>query len=540
MKTPHIFTQRNKSLALIGFVILTAGLLLFPLDTSRANETGEKYDIIIENGRIIDGTGNPWYYGDVGIIGDRITRIGCLKDTPAKRRIDASNKFISPGFIDIHTHSDNVILRIPSADNSVKQGLTTIVGGNCGGSPFPVEDFLDNVEKARPAVNYILLAGHSTIRRRVMGGENRPPENRELDMMKDLVDESMRAGAFGLSTGLYYTPGFFADIQEITELAKVVAHHGGVYVSHIRDESDYNIGLLAAIREAVDIGRLADVRVQISHIKCLGRPVWHKSAEVLDIIEQARSSGVNVMFDQYPYTASSTGLWGAVFPAWAQEGGTEGFFKRYEDTGERQKIRNDMLANIERRGGPETLYIIRENALLSELAEKWELDPVDAAIEIQRNGGSSVISFNMTDHDLENFMKSPYGMIGSDGSVSSPGSMGHPRSFGTFPRVLGVYVRERNILSWEEAVRKMTSAPATQLGLFDRGIIRTGMFADIVIFDPERVTDRATYENPSLYPEGIHWVLVNGKIAIDENGHSGVPAGRVLRHNEISAGRLNR
>lgn len=514
------------------YTLWTVGLFIFLVNTVSANDTDKTYDIIIENGRIIDGTGNPWYYGDVGIIDDKIIKTGYLKESLAKQRIDATGMFVTPGFIDIHTHSDGNILSIPKADNSVRQGLTTIVAGNCGGSPLPVAGFLDKVMEAGISINYITLIGHNSVRRQVMGGDNRAPDSQELSEMKQIVAKAMEEGAFGLSTGLYYTPGYYAETDEIIELARVAAGYGGLYVSHIRDESDYNIGLLAAIEEAVTVGEKADIRVQISHLKCLGKPVWHKSNEVLGLIEQARNRGIDIMFDQYPYAASSTGLWGAIFPAWAQEGGTQAFLERLEDTETKEKIRTGMRNNIERRGGANTLLVIKENAYLSELAEKWNMDPVDAAIEIQRNGGSGVISFNMTDYDLENIIRSPYGMIGSDGSISSPGQTGHPRSFGAFPRVLGVYVREKNILTWEEAVRKMTSAPAIQLGLMDRGVLRPGTMADIVIFDPETVADLATYQNPSLYPKGIPYVLVNGKIVVDNAKHTGISAGRVLKNTE--------
>jgi N-acyl-D-amino-acid deacylase len=520
-----------KSASSLAFALLTAGLLFFSASPVLAGDADKTYDIVIENGKIIDGTGNPWYYGDIGIIGDKIIKIGCLKESMAQRRIDVNQMFVSPGFIDIHTHSDNVILRIPTADNSVRQGLTTIVAGNCGGSSIAVADFLKQVSDTGISINYITLIGHNSVRRQVMGSENRAPTGNELSEMKSIIEKSMQDGAFGLSTGLYYTPGFYAKTSEIIDLAKVAAKYGGIYVSHIRDESDYNIGLLAAIEEAVAVGEQANIRVQVSHLKCLGKPVWHKSDEVLEIIQNARNRGVNVMFDQYPYTASSTGLWGAVVPAWAQEGGTKMFLERLEDSRVKERLRREMRENIERRGGAHTLLVINENAYLSELAENWNMDPVDAAIAIQKNGGSSVISFNMTDYDLENFLKSPFGMVGSDGNISSPGSGGHPRSFGAFPRVLGVYVREKNILTWEEAVRKMTSAPATQLGLLDRGVIRPGMMADIVVFDPEAVSDMATYQDPALDPEGIPYVLVNGKIVIDNASHTGVKSGRVLKKN---------
>lgn len=488
------------------------------------------YDVIISNGKIIDGSGNPWFYGDIGIISGKIVKTGCLNGSNAKQFIDASGMFVTPGFIDIHTHSDNEILNIPTADNSVHQGLTTIVAGNCGGSPLPVGVFLDKVRNTGISINYITLAGHGSIRRKAMGGDNRKPSPAEMNEMKRLMAAAMEEGAFGISTGLYYTPGNYADTDEIIELAKVVAQYRGIYVSHLRDESDYNIGVLAAVEEAIRIGEAANLPVQISHLKCLGKPVWHKSDEILELIYNARIRGVDVRFDQYPYTASNTSLWGAVIPAWAQESGTKMFLKRLEDPATNEKLREGIQSNISRRGGAQSLFILKEKRFLSEMAVSWDLDPVDAVVRIIKEGGSSVISFNMTDYDLEKIIQSPFGMIGSDGSISSSQKAGHPRAFGTFPRVFEVYVKEKQLLSWEEAVRKMTSAPANQLGLSDRGMIRTGMIADIVVFNPETIRARADYENPGLFPEGIDYVFVNGIAVINKGEHTGARAGKVLIH----------
>lgn len=486
------------------------------------------FDIIIENGRVIDGTGNPWFRADIGIIDDRIHYLGALGSARAKRRIDASGMFVTPGFIDIHTHSNTGIINIPQAENSLQQGLTTIVAGNCGGAPLPVGEFLNRVSEKGISINYATLTGHNSIRSAVMGSANRPPTAAEMSEMKALVEKSMLEGAFGLSTGLFYTPGNYAETSEIIELAKVAANYNGMYVSHLRDESDYSVGLIEAVKEAIMIGEEAGIRVQISHLKCLGKPVWNKSQEVLQLIEEARDRGLDIRFDQYPYTASATNMWSAIFPAWAREGGNVTSLERLESSELGDKLRAEMRDNIERRGGASTLYIVREKAFLSDLAAKWDCDPVEAAIRIQKNGSSTVISYNMTDHDLETILKSPYGMIGSDGSVGRQDNSGHPRSFGTFPRVLRLYVREKNLLTWEEAVRKMTSAPAERLGLWDRGIIRPGAFADIVVFDPLTVSDKATYESPTEYPEGILYVLVNGKTVIDNHVHTGLTPGKVL------------
>lgn len=491
------------------------------------------YDIIIEGGRIIDGTGNPWYFGDIGITNEKIVAIGDLKEDKAKQRIDAKGTFVVPGFIDIHTHSDGQVLNIPTADNSVLQGLTTIVTGNCGGAPLPVGNFLEKVKNAGISINYIALVGHGTVRSKAMGGsKNRPPTEKEMDEMKRIVEQSMKEGAYGMSTGLHYTPGNYAETDELIELAKVVSRYGGIYCSHLRDESDYGIGLLAAVQEAINIGEAADIPVQISHIKCLGKPVWYKSSQVLNLINEGRQKGVNVMFDQYPYTASLTGLWGAVIPAWAQEGGPKEFVKKLDDLMLAEKIRGGIKDNIERRGGPGAIYLIKKKSFLSDLSVSWNVDPVDAAIRVQKEGGSQIISYNMTDFDVENYMQSPYGMIATDGGIRNEQIADHPRSYGAFPRVLEVYVREKHLLTWEEAIRKMTSAPATQLGLTDRGILKPGMVADIVIFDPVTVKGKADYQNPALNPDGIPYVLVNGSIVVENSKHTGARPGKVLLNNK--------
>ncbi len=529
---------KSKSILIVGITI-TLILGVFSFGSTTPTVSSLAYDVIIEKGRIIDGTGGPWYYGDVGIQSGEIVTIGNLEEATAARRIDATDMFVTPGFIDMHTHSDGRILREPwgpLAENSVRQGLTTIVGGSCGGSKFPMDEHLAEVERANPSINYVTWIGHSTIRRQVVGDEDRAPTPDELDQMKALVAQSMEAGAFGLSTNLNTTPGFYAETEEIIELCKVVAEYGGIYCSHMRDESAFTVGLIAAVEEAIRIGEESGVSVQISHMKCLGTPVWKLSDEVLNLIQQARKRGVSVIYDQYPYTASSTSLASMYIPRWARDGGTEELLRRLEDPKTRALIREEMLKNLAIRGGAENQYVSRhaadntiENKSFQELAKLWDEEPVDVAIKIQIAGGASMISHNMIDYDLENYLLSPYGTIGSDGSIREYGKAApHPRNYGTFPRVLGVYVREKGLLTWEEAIRRMTSTSANQLGLFDRGIIREGLVADIVVFDPETVIDTATFQNPHQYPEGIPYVLVNGKIVVDEGEHTGVRSGVVL------------
>ena len=496
----------------------------------------EVSDIIVEGGKIVDGTGFPCYHGDVEIHNGRIAKIGDLKDVRAVQRINAFGLVVAPGFIDIHTHADEEIANHPLAQNYLQQGVTTIVGGNCGDSIYPIGEKLTALEHSGLGINFAILIGHATIRKQVMGMADRVATSEEVRQMKDLLAKAMEQGAFGMSTGLYYAPGSYSKTDEVTELARVAARYGGIYASHIRDESDYNIGLVAAVKEAIEIGEKAGIPVQISHLKALGKPVWSKSAEILDLIKAARARGVDVAFDQYPYIASGTDLAGAVVPRWAQAGGEARMKERLRALSSRDKIRAEMLASIEKRGGPDKLFIATyapdpglEGKHLGEIGRIKGMAPVDAAIELLFSGGADVISFNMLDEDLIRMMKSPFGMIGSDGSLVRFGeSVPHPRYYGTFPRILGNYVREDGLLSLEEAIRKMTSAPANRLGLSDRGLIREGMIADLTVFNPATVKDKATFEKPHQYPEGIDYVIVNGQLAVSGGEWTGIRAGRVL------------
>ena len=498
----------------------------------------DSYDIVIEAGRIVDGTGGPWYYGDVGIQNGRIVKIGDLKEARAARRIDAKGLVVSPGFIDIHNHTDEDIEKLPLARNYMQQGVTTIVGGNCGDSIYPVGEKLAGLERLGLGINFGLLVGQATIRKQVIAMADRAPTADELTKMKALLAKAMEEGAVGLSTGLYYAPGSFCKTDEIIELARVAARYGGIYTSHIRDESDYNIGLVAAVKEAIEIGEKGKIPVQISHLKALGKPVWGKSAEILNLIQQARTRGVDVTFDQYPYVASATSLVGATVPRWAQAGGKEKLEERFRDPAARERLRKDMLTSIDKRGGPEKLFIARfapdpalEGKHLAEIGKIKGKEPVDAAMDLVLAGGLGVgvVSFNMLDEDLIRIMRSPHGLVASDGSLAEVGKgVPHPRYYGTFPRVLGKYVREEAILPLEEAVRKMTSAPANRMGLLDRGLIKEGMIADITLFDPRTVKDKATFDKPHQYPEGIEYVFVNGQVAVAKGEWTGIKAGKVL------------
>jgi N-acyl-D-aspartate/D-glutamate deacylase len=499
-------------------------------------DISEPYDIVIEKGKIVDGTGSPVYHADVGVRNGRIVRIGDLKDERAGKRINAFGLVVSPGFIDIHTHADERIENLPLARNYLQQGVTTLVGGNCGDSIYPIGEKLTALDQSGLGINFALLIGHATIRKQVMGMADRAATPEELDQMRTLLVKAMEQGAFGISTGLYYAPGSYSNTGEVVELAKVAAQYSGIYATHIRDESDYNIGLVAAVKEAIEIGEMTAIPVQLSHLKALGKPVWGKSGEILKLINAARDRGVDVGFDQYPYIASGTDLTGAVIPRWAQAGGEAEMRERLHDPFSRGRIRAEMLASIEKRGGPEKLFVATyapnpdfEGKHLGEIGKMKGIAPVDAAIELLLSGRADVISFNMLDEDLIRILKSPFGMIGSDGSLVRYGEgLPHPRYYGTFPRVLGKYVREDSVLSLGDAIRKMTSAPANRLGLPDRGLIRESMIADITVFNPATVKDKATFEKPHQYPEGIDTVIVNGQLAVSGGEWTGISAGKVL------------
>jgi N-acyl-D-amino-acid deacylase len=544
--------QRNRSFNLggeargiaVAHKLMTAFLTTLSAGAhTPQRSTGDPYDILIDGGTIVDGTGNPSYRGDVGIQSERIAKVGDLRDARAAVRIKAAGRVVAPGFVDIHNHADEDIEKLPVAQNYVQQGVTTLVGGNCGDSIFPVGEKLAHLEPLGLGVNFGLLAGHATIRKQVMGMTDSPPTADELKKMKDLLARAMEQGALGISTGLYYAPGSYSQTDELIELASVVAQHGGIYASHIRDESDYSIGLVASVKEAIEIAVKAKIPIQIAHLKLLGKPVWGKSTEILDLITQARANGVDVAFDQYPYGASATTLVGATVPRWAEVGGEARMLERLRDPAMRQKIRDGMMVSIDKRGGPEKLFITQfasdtnlEGKNLAEIGEMKGKKPVDAAIDLLLAGGGHVASFSMLQDDLIRIMRSPLGIVASDGRLVEFGQgVPHPRSYGTFPRVLGKYVRDERVLSLEEAVRKMTSAPAKRVGLRDRGVIRVGMVADITIFNAATVMDKATFEKPHQYPVGIDHVIVNGQLVSSNGQWTGVRAGRVLyRHKSFT------
>jgi N-acyl-D-amino-acid deacylase len=498
----------------------------------------ERFDLLITGGRIVDGSGSPWFAGDIGIAGGRIVRIGRLGDQAATTRVDASGLVVAPGFVDPHAHARERLFDLPTAEGYIFQGITTVVDGNDGSSPLPLAPFMAKAEGAKFAVNLAMFVGHGTVRERVMGTANRRATAAEIGQMRALVVQAMRDGALGLSTGLAYIPGNFAPTEELVALSIATREQGGIYVSHMRDEGGL---VLESVKETIQIGEQAAIPVQISHHKVGGRRQFGQSRDSLALIAAARAMGVDVTFDQYPYTASQTGL-SLIFPRWSLA--DDGLNERLKNPKTRGEVKNGMLDFIDERFGddPSRIQLVRcasdpslsgktiADLLRSAGQPLTQSAAADAVIELQLKGGCSAIFHAYDEADVERLMQSPFGMIGSDGSLTRLGDGApHPRAFGTYPRVLGRYVRERQILSLEEAVRKMTSFPAARLGLTDRGLLRDGLVADITVFDPATVTDRSTFTDPHHYSEGVRAVVVNGVLVMDRGAHTGARPGAVLR-----------
>ena len=495
----------------------------------------QTYDLVIHNGTIVDGSGTKGYQASIGITDGKIVRIGKIKTSRGVQAIDAGGKYVVPGFIDMHTHCDNIRSeKRKAALNYLTQGVTTVVSGNCGSGTYKVEEYFKKLKTQGIGVNVVHLVGQGVVRFAVLKSADRVPTTEELEEMRSLVDQSMKEGAVGLSTGLFYAPGSYAKTDEVVALCEVVKQHGGFYATHIRDESTYTIGLEASIREAVEIGERSGVPIQISHIKALGKPVWGKAGAVCQIIEEAQSRGVTVYADQYPYSASSTGLVAAVVPRWVQAEGK--LQERLKDQDLLPQIKKEMADNIERRGGADTLVISSfpkkrewEGKSLEEISVIMSKSEVDAAIELVLMGGPGVISFNQSDEDVEYFMQKPYVMTGSDGSVQVLGdALPHPRSYGTFPRKIRRYVLDKKLLTMEQAIRSASGLPAEMLGFAERGQIKEGYIADVVVFDPETIADKATFDDPHQYSEGILHVLISGVSIIKNGEFTGALAGSPL------------
>jgi len=515
------------------------------------------YDLLIKNGRIVDGSGNPWYRGDVAVNGGKISAVGHVV-SEARETIDAEGLVVSPGFIDPHSHSDLVLMSQPEASIKVMQGVTTEVVGQDGLGEAPLRDdvvdqwrrylsglngdppldwdwrslgdYLDRLDAAKPSVNVASLVGHGNIRLLAIGMENRKPRPTELDEMRRLLAKSMDEGALGMSTGLIYPPCVYADTQELTELCRVAAAKGGIFVVHMRNEGDR---LFPSMDEVISVGRESEVPVHISHFKANGRLNWGKAPMALTRVEEARASGVDVTFDQYPYTAGSTFL-GSLLPTWVHEGGVEKLVERLRDPGLRKRIASHLGREGDE-GSPNEwdrilLTYVKtaankryEGMRISEIATVTGKSPSDVVMDLvlEEENAATQATFSMSEEDVRTIMRSPLGMVCTDGIVLG---RPHPRAYGSFPRVVGRYVRE-GVLRLEEAVRKMTGYPAQRLGLIDRGLLRPGMAADITIF-----------EDPIRHPVGIEYVVVNGMITVKNGKHTGARTGRTLRKGALTSG----
>ena len=508
----------------------------------------QPYDMLIKNGTVYDGTLSPPQTMDIAIAGDKIVKLGHLDPILALETIDAKGLTVAPGFIDTHTHLDPLdnLIELSTAESQLRQGVTTSIGGPDGrGVPlqFTMQEFLDSLKRTGIGINMGFMAGHNSIRKRVMGMENRAPTEKELTQMIEQVAQAMNEGAFGLSTGLKYLPGAFAHVDEVIALSKAAANKGGVYSTHLRDEG---IEIMSAIEETIKIAKEANIPIILTHHKVIGKPMWGKSNSTLARVDEARKNNVNIILDQYPYNASHTGL-SVLIPAWARAGGQQKFIERLSDETLYKKIQAEIIFNILNDRGGRDLKRIQfarvpwQPELEGKTLHDWIVqEGREPTIEIgaeyvikgQRNGGASCIYHAMDEKDVENIMQHPLTMIASDGRLSRPGKgHPHPRAYGTFPRVLGQYVREKKLLSLEEAIYKMTSFPAQTYGLNKRGQIKEGMMADIVIFDANTIEDKATFIDPHQYPVGINYVLVNGKKAIDQGQFLNKKEGRVLRKN---------
>ena len=527
--------------------------LVVALSVIHCAPSGEQaFDLIIQDGHVVDGTGNPWFQADIGIRDGKIAKIGNLGSTPSNRTINAAGLIVSPGFIDIHNHSDDELLTSPLAENYIRQGATTLLIGNCGHSTVPREEwstfgkYFAQLEKQGIALNVAALMGHGQLRAHVIGDDDRKPTAEELEEMKSVVDQGMKDGAYGLSTGLAYAPGMFADTDEVTELCKVVASYDGLYATHIRTNG---FTWEQSVREALEIAERSGANLQVSHQES-HYPNWGDEEKILRILEEARSNGMDVSTDLPPYLMGSTTIF-TILPNWALDGGTPELLKRLEDPEQKQMIRKYVFEEKKKHPSPpatllgdghaDKIWIAGKN--LAEIARERKLDPLDAVFDliIENEGSVGIVVEQHFEDDIRKLVSHPLTMIESDGRIQKVGEgVPHPRSYGVFPLAFRKYVRGetrneepkevgKQILTLQEAVRKMTSFPALKLGLKDRGLLREGMWADIVIFDPQTITDQATYADPHQYPKGIPYVIVNGQVVVEMEEPTGALPGKVLR-----------
>lgn len=515
--------------------------LLLALSVAPVLSAQQRVDLLIRGGSLIDGTGAAARPADVGIRADRIVFVGnaSASRVTAPRIVDATGLIVAPGFIDPHTHTASDLSSPQRKSNLpyLMQGVTTVVTNNDGQGSIDIANTLDAWRKNGIGTNAAVYIGQGSVRGAVMGMASAPPTAAQLDSMKRIVARGMDDGAIGLSTGLYYAPGSYSSTEEVIELAKVAAVRGGLYDSHIRDESSYTIGLVAAVDEVVRIAREAHLPVHISHIKALGVDVWGQSDTAIAIMKRARAAGIDITAGQYPYTASGTSVGASLLPRWAESGGRDSLAWRIHDPATHARLVTEMTENMRRRGGASTLLIVgnvgRDGSLrgkrLDAIARAWNQTPIEAAMRIILDGDASVASFNMDENDIVNFMKQDFIVTDSDGSD------GHPRKYGTFPRIIHEYVQQKHVLTMEQAIARGSAVTAKILGFADRGVIAPNYLADVIVFDAKSFADRSTYEEPTLLAVGMKYVVVNGTLAVDSGKYTGVTAGRVLTHAQRSA-----
>ncbi len=498
----------------------------------------QHFDIIIKNGAIVDGSGSPAFAGDIGIIKNKIIQIGDLSRDKADSILDATGLVVAPGFIDVHTHIEGDEKVTPTAGSFIYDGVTTVITGNCGASDVDVQRYLATVKDAHLSINAGTLIGHNDVRKKVLGEADVEPTATQLKSMEHIVDHAMRDGAFGLSTGLEYTPGIYAKTDEIVALAKVAAKYHGVYTSHMRNESDK---VFNAIAETIDIGRQAKISVEISHLK-VGMPNWGSSDRMLGMIDSARREGIDVDCDAYPYTASSTSLY-ILLPDWLRAGGTKDIYQRLSDPLLHERAVDDMITDMNRRKRQHFDYAVVANCVSNPAINGKSImqinidagrastvrNEIETILDIVKMGSASMVFHSMSEEDVANILKYRLTMIISDSGIREFGQgVPHPRGYGSNARVLAVYVREKHLITLEDAVRKMTSLPAEKFHIKDRGLLKPGMYADIVIFDAAKVKDESTFEHPHAYSTGFKYVLVNGAITVDNFKHIGTRKGVIL------------
>jgi len=519
-------------------------IFLFLLSVSAAcvAQSTAPADVLFVHARLLDGAGNPWRYADVAVKGDRIIFVGdaALANVHAAETMDLHGTlYLAPGFIDLHTHCAAGLSspQLHENLNYLMQGVTTVMTGNDGNSPWPIAATLDSWQKNGIGTNAMLFVGFGTVREQVLNRDNRAPNADELRREENLVRQGMVEGAFGMSTGLFYVPQSFSKTDEVIVLSKVAAEFGGIYDSHLRDEDSYTPGgVKGAVAEAIEIGRQAHLPIMISHIKALGKGVWGEAPQIVAMIDAARAEGIDVVANQYPYEASGTAFEAAVLPNWAAEGGRTRMLERFKDPAQRARLLQEIPELIEKRGGPASLVLIGykpdpslRGKSLEEIARMWSVTPAEAVLRVLEAGSTSVVSHNMSEADIREFMKQDWTATGSDGNTAAPGDLVHPRSFGTFAVKIENYVNKEHVITLPFAIHAATSLPAEIVGLKDRGLVREGYYADLIVFDVGKVSSPATYINPSQYAQGFRDVMVNGKFAIRDGQPMHVLAGRALR-----------